>query len=102
MTDRWRVGSGCEENERMIFRNNLCVGMVSFSDLAKEIVAVLNGAAPNDREWIAQALTHEANRIFNHQQPDYPSNVLDVVAANIRAGKSENLTELPDWWPKTK
>lgn len=96
---RWRVG---HKLGRTLYRNDHCVGMVDTPELAAEIVAALNGAAPNDREAIGKALEKEANRIFNHQQPDYPSNVLDVIAANIRSGKSENLTEPPEWMPLYK
>jgi hypothetical protein len=50
-------------------------------------------AAPNDREAIADAISREANRIWQTQEPDYPSNVLDTVGWNIRAGLSDLLTE---------
>jgi hypothetical protein len=66
--------------------------MVDTRELAAEIVAALNGAAPDDREGIAAALSREANRIYQEQAMDYPSNVLDVVAWNIRMGESEFLS----------
>ena len=83
---RWRTGTGTEENERMLFRDNRCVGMVHSSALAIEIVNVLNGASKNDREYIAKIMVSEANRCFSTQEKDYPSNILDTVAANIRCG----------------
>jgi hypothetical protein len=75
--------------------------MVDTREMASEIVDALNGAAPNDREGIARALSHEANSIFNKQTQDYPSNIMDRIAANIRAGKTEGLSLPPEWWPKT-
>lgn len=89
---RWRVG---RKLGRTIYRDWVCVGMVDTPELAAEIVAAMNGAAPNDREGIAAALSREANRIYNTQDLDYPSNVLDVVALNLRAGRSDRLTEKP-------
>lgn len=97
---RWRTGSGSEENECMLFRNNRCVGMVHSYELAKEIVDVMNGAAKNDREHIAKAIEIEANRIYNKQKPDYPSNTLDRVGNNIRMGRDDLLTEDP--WNQDK
>jgi hypothetical protein len=87
---RWRVG---KELERALYRNDQCVGMVDSPELAAEIVAALNGVAPNDRDGIVASLSREANRIFNKQNKDYPSNVLDAVAWNIRAGENDFLTE---------
>jgi hypothetical protein len=92
VSERWRVG---QKLGRTLYRNEVCVGMVDTPELAKEIVAAMNGVAPDDREGIARALTREANRIFRKQEKDYPSNVLDKVAFNLRAGRSENLTEKP-------
>ena len=87
---RWRVGRTLG---RTLYRDGRCVGMVDTPELAAEIVAALNGAAPNDREAIAKSLEREANRIWNTQDRDYPSNVLDTVAWNIRMGASDLLTE---------
>jgi hypothetical protein len=67
--------------------------MVDSPEVAAEIVAALNGAAVNDREFIAAALGREANRIFQHGAKDFPSNVLDAVAWNLRAGETEFLSE---------
>jgi hypothetical protein len=95
MTDRWRVGT---KLGRTICRNERLVGMVDTVELATEIVSALNKEAPNDREGIACALTREANRIFHTQEKDYPSNMLDRIANNIRLGHNENLTGDP--WKK--
>ena len=102
MNKRWRTGEGSNENSCFLFRDNRCVGMVQLPELAKQICDSLNGMAPNDREFIVRALRSEANRIFNKQEKDYPSNTLDIVAANLTDGKSENLTIKPDWFPKIK
>jgi len=51
----------------------------------------MNGVAPNDRYGICAALSREANRIFNTQAKDYPSNVLDVVGWNLRSGENDLL-----------
>jgi hypothetical protein len=67
--------------------------MVDTPELAAEIIAALNGAAPNDREWIANALGREANRIYQQQGQDFPSNVLDAVSWNLRMGETEFLSE---------
>jgi hypothetical protein len=96
---RWRVG---QKLGRTLYRQDRCVGMVDTPELASEIVAAMNGAAPNDRESIAKALSREANRIFNKQARDFPSNVLDALALAIRAGATENLTVWPDGFPKPK
>jgi len=93
MKPRWRIGNWKDESPCMIFRDGRCVGMLHSPELAEEMVNVLNGAAKNDREFIAKALSKEANRIFNEQQMDYPSNVLDRVSYNLRCGMDENLTE---------
>jgi hypothetical protein len=97
---RWRTGEGSNENSCMLFRDNHCVGMVSSPDLAKEICERLNDVAPNDREFIVRALRMEANRIFNKQERDFPSNTLDAVAANLTEGKSDNLSVKPEWFLK--
>ena len=34
----------------------------------------------------------EANRIYNKQEPDYPSNTLDIVSLNLLAGETEELS----------
>jgi hypothetical protein len=81
----------------MVFRDDQCVGMFDHPELASEIVAALNGVAPNDREWICNALGQEANRIWGKQEKEYPSNILDIVGNNLREGKSEELTVPPDW-----
>lgn len=97
---RWRVGN---KLGRTLYRNDQIVGMVDSKELATEIVDALNGAAPNDREALAKGLSREANRIFNKQERDYPSNVLDVVAYWIRSGATENFTVHPgDGFPKGK
>lgn len=93
---RWTTGEG-PMNGHMIFQDGQCVGMLCNAELAAEVVKVLNGAAPNDRAFICKALGHEANRIFQRQEKDYPSNVLDIVAANLREGKDTELTVPPDW-----
>ena len=100
MDTRWRTGSGREESRRMLFRDDACVGMVETPELAQEICDRLNGFAPNDREFIVKALGREANRIFNKQERDFPSNTLDIVVANLRAGKDDELTVKPDWMRK--
>ena len=97
--ERWTTGEGHMKG-RMIFRDGECVGMLCSAELAAEVVKVLNGAAPNDREFIAKALGHEANRIWNTQEKDYPSNILDIVSNNLRAGKNTELTVPPDWMKK--
>jgi hypothetical protein len=87
---RWRVG---QKLGRTLYKNNHCVGMVDSPELAAEIVACMNGAAPNDREGIVRALQREANRIFQKQAQDFPSNVLDRVSLNLSAGRNDNLTD---------
>lgn len=87
---RWRVGRTLG---RTLYREGRCVGMVDSPELAAEIVAALNNVAPNDRVGICASMVREANRIFNKQAQDYPSNVLDIVAWNLRAGEDEYLTE---------
>ena len=86
---RWRVG---KKLGRTLYKDNRCIGMVDSPELAAEIVAVMNEEAPNDRVGIVSALNREANRIYNKQEKDYPSNTLDVVAYNIMTGENENLT----------
>jgi hypothetical protein len=93
---RWRVG---RKLGRTLYRDDRCIGMVDTPELAAEIVAVMNSAAPNDREWIAAALTKEANRIFREQVQDYPSNTLDYVAWNLRMGATENLSKPDPYGP---
>lgn len=93
---RWSTGTGINGG-LMLFRDGHFVGMLHHAELAAEIIKVLNGAAPNDREFIAKALSHEANRIFNRQERDYPSNILDIVSNNLREGKSTELTVPPEW-----
>jgi hypothetical protein len=66
--------------------------MVDSPEIAAEIVAALNGVAPNDRAGICTSLRAEANRIYQQQERDYPSNVLDVLAWNLGAGETEFLT----------
>lgn len=88
MKERWRVG---EKLGRTLYRNGQCVGMVDTRELAEEIVRCMNGEAPNDREGIAAAISREANRIWQDQEKDYPSNTLDRVAWNLRMG-NEQLT----------
>jgi uncharacterized Zn finger protein (UPF0148 family) len=39
-----------------------------------------------ERKLIREALSKEANRIFNKQEKDYPSNVLDAVSLNLLSG----------------
>lgn len=90
---RWRVGT---KLGRTLYRDDQCVGMVDTRELAAEIVAAMNGCAPNDREGICRALSREANRIFQTQAKDYPSNVLDIVALNLRAGRDDQLTRKPE------
>ena len=90
MKPRWRVGT---KLGRTLYRNEQCVGIVDSRELAAEIVAAMNEAAPNDREGIARALMAEANRIFQTQAKDYPSNTLDTVALNLRCGETERLSE---------
>jgi len=46
----------------------------------------------HERSEIARLLSREANRIFNTQERDYPSNVLDVVSMNLTMGETEELT----------
>lgn len=100
MTDpRWRVGRTLG---RTLYRLERCIGMVDTQELASEIVAAMNLAAPDDREAISMQLSREANRIFNRQARDYPSNVLDVVAHNIRRGATENLTVRDPGFPVPK
>jgi len=86
---RWTIG---EPRNRGLYRNNWYAGVVETEDVAEEIVAALNKEAPNDRQGICEALSKEANRIYNKQEKDYPSNVLDVVCWNIRAGQTEYLS----------
>lgn len=45
-----------------------------------------------ERREIAKLLGREANRIFQKQDKDYPSNVLDVVSLNLTMGETEELT----------
>jgi hypothetical protein len=86
---RWRVGT---KLGRTLYVNDHCVGMVDSPEIAAEIVAALNGVAVNDRRGIVESLRHEANRIWQKQEKDYPSNVLDVVAWNLSMGTNELLT----------
>lgn len=80
---RWRTGEGRDENRSMIFRDDSCVGMVHSPELATEVAERLNRLAPNDREFIVKALSREANRIFNRQEKDYPSNVLVASLTSV-------------------
>lgn len=92
MNDRWRVGT---KLGRTLYRTEVLIGMIDTTEITTEIVKVMNGEAPNDRESIASALGQEANRIYKRQIMDFPSNVLDRVAANILFGRIENLTDDP-------
>lgn len=57
----------------------------------------MNGAAPNDREAICAALSRVANRIYQKQDKDYSSDVLDVFAWNIRNEETEHLNIIDVW-----
>jgi len=46
-----------------------------------------------ERREIAGMLGREANRIYNKQDPDYPSNVLDIVSMNLTMGETEELSK---------
>ena len=46
----------------------------------------------HERRELARALGAEANRIYNKQEPDYPSNTLDIVSLNLLAGETEELS----------
>lgn len=48
-----------------------------------------------ERNRIVSLIANEANRIFNKQELNYPSNVLDVVAANLRMQNDTNLIDPP-------
>jgi len=87
---RWKAG---DPLGRGLYRVGRYVGILDSEELAAEVVAALNGVAPNDREAICAALSREANRIYNKQAKDYPSNVLDVVAWNLRSGQDDFLSE---------
>jgi hypothetical protein len=45
-----------------------------------------------ERQHIAHLLGREANRIFQKQAQDYPSNVLDIVSMNLTMGEAEELS----------
>lgn len=82
---RWHTG---DPAGRALYCHRHCVGMVDSKELADEIVAAMNGAAPNDRQGICEALSREANRIWGSQAKDFPSNVLDVVSYYRQAGNA--------------
>jgi|ERR1017187_869754 hypothetical protein len=86
---RWKTG---EPINRGLYRCGQYCGSIDSAELASEIVTVLNGEAPNDREGICSALSREANRIFQQQEKEYPSNVLDIVSWNLMSGETEALT----------
>lgn len=91
---KWRKG---RKVGRTLYVGDRLVGLVDDEGIADAIVSAMNGCAPNHRAGIAAAISREANRIYNKQGQDFPSNVLDVLAVNIRAGRCEDLTEPEDW-----
>jgi hypothetical protein len=46
----------------------------------------------HERKVIARTLGQEANRIYNKQAQDYPSNTLDTVSLNLLSGETEELS----------
>ncbi len=54
----------------------------------------------DERYRLSRLLSTEANRIFNTQEREYPSNVLDVVVMNLNEGNEENITVMPEWLRK--
>lgn len=46
----------------------------------------------HERHALARVLGAEANRIYNKQGQDYPSNVLDIVSLNLLSGETEELS----------
>jgi hypothetical protein len=83
---RWRAAG------QALYQGDRLVALVTHEETAKEMVEVLNGKAPDDRAWIIRALQKEANRIYNKQEMDYPSNVLDIVAWNLSADQTDFLS----------
>lgn len=45
-----------------------------------------------ERQAISRLLGKEANRIYNKQAHDFPSNVLDAVSLNLMMGETEELS----------
>ena len=45
-----------------------------------------------ERQAISRLLGKEANRIYNKQAQDFPSNVLDAVSLNLMMGETEELS----------
>lgn len=81
-----------DKDRRLIMHHGHLAAMASSEELAKDIVTTMNGQAPNTRAHIVRLLSREANRIYNNQEKEYPSNVLDTLANNLADGKTENLT----------
>ena len=59
------------------------------------LVAILSQIRGDERRKIAKELGAEANRIFNKQAQDFPSNVLDAVALHLRQGTPITFNERP-------
>lgn len=95
---RWAIGN----DGHTLLRDGHIVGLVLDRDIAKELVDIGNELAVNDRETIVESLRREANRIFNYQSMDFPSNILDIVAANLAQGKVNDLTVPPSWMSSYK
>lgn len=86
---RWAVS---ELDEKIVLLDKRVAFMASYAETAKDIVETMNGNAPNTRAHIVRCLRREANRIYNSQEREYPSNVLDIVADRLADGEDVNLT----------
>jgi hypothetical protein len=87
MNTRWEVGP----EGRTLIKYGTIVGFAD-PEIAQEIVNAMNGTAPNDRQGIADMLSWEANRLYSDRSKEYPSNILDTLAFNIRMGETEQLS----------
>lgn len=74
---------------------NLASVLLGVDDRIESIKVLTEKIRGEERNRIIDLLMREANRIFNKQEKNYPSNVLDVVAANLRMQIDENLIDTP-------
>ena len=63
---------------------------------AISLVSILAQIRGDERRKVAASLNQEANRIFNKQVQDYPSNVLDKVANHLRSGEPLSVAGIVD------
>jgi hypothetical protein len=86
-----RLSPGATDNEiasAFVYgAGNLYQDSVAVTSL-EAIIAQVRG---DERRKIGTEMSHEANRIFNKQTQDYPSNTLDRVSNYLRIGEPMNL-----------